>query len=186
MTDTTILGKRKTRCPVCRVPVVGGIHIQRCKPGTEAELDRVLRAGAHGAHEEDLPEPARFLPPVDDLAVARLLAALENGVRVEPGGPAGWRASSAAVREPGTRRLGEIVREAIRVGLVRMSEVYENGTWAIQVVPAPVHALGSAGPVCGDRSVLRYRVLGRELIRLVDCERCMDVPLSGVAYSTYE
>lgn len=172
---------------MCRVPVGGGLHVKECKPGTAAELELLLRSGAHGAYDEDLPEPARLRPPVDDLAVARLLHSLESGVRVEPGGPGGWRASSARVE---TRRLGEVVREAIRVGLVRVGEVYkegEPGIAGIEVKPAPVHALAhQGGPVCGDRSVLRYRVLGKELIRLVDCERCMDVPFSGVAYSGYE
>lgn len=142
---------------------------------TLKDQETILRAGAHGADPRTLPVDACFREPVDDLAVARLLRMLENGRLITPAG----RMVTGPSPFHGT--LPRIVAEALRTGLA-----YREDS---RLRAAPVHARSRffpARPACGERTALRHRLLGGESIWLVDCAVCLDLPFSGVSYSTDE
>lgn len=131
-----------------------------------ADLIRVERAGAHAVHESLLAPEARFAYPTTDLAVARLLEALEGGAAIVRAVNGRWYFPDP---HPLNASVSTIVREAIRTGLVvhHRTDV---------LIPAPVHFRD------GDRSLCRVpgEGMGPKRVRLladpahVNCRACID------------
>jgi hypothetical protein len=177
----TPIHRPRTPCAACGLPTANaGTHGRVCTgPVAPEHRHLVLRAGAAAATPALLAADARFRG-VSDLDVARLLYALDSGTLIVLGGNLEWAFSGRL--SPFHGRLTRVVREAIRTGLAHATP---QGTLAAD----PVHARSSrhpATPACGAPGQLRYRLLGGEHLGLVDCEACLDAPLSGVAYSTDE
>lgn len=181
--------RKRVLCPHCRIPT-GNLdqHSRYCTEPANQEAARLaLLAGLHAASPVTLAPAARFRPPIDDLAVARLMRALEAGTLVTRGGTMGWTT-------PGSRNLlrGDLavtVAECLRTGLVVLTTLSAGPVRFDLVLPGPVHARSSADPrwpACRDTTALRHRLIGGDLIRHVTCEACLDVPLSAVSYSTNE
>lgn len=180
MTAPTRIRTRRP-CDQCGLPISNaGAHARACiGPLAPADRDLVIRAGAAAATPATLAEPARFGGGVSDVDIARLLLVLDRGTRIILGGTLEWTYETG--RSPFHGRLTLVAREAIRTGLAHARED--------RLLADPVHARSAhhpMAPACGAPGQLRYRLLGGEFIRLVDCDTCLDTPISGVAYSTDE
>lgn len=179
MTLTPIRARHYPACPACGLPTANrGAHARACAGRIEPhEMGLVLRAGCHAATPSTLPEPCRFQGKVTDLDAARLLLAVERGTRVVLGGNLEWTVSGGL--SPLGGHLTRITRECIRLGLAYAREG--------RLHAAPVHLRSVrwlTRPACAENGALRYRILSGQDSALADCEECLDVPMSGVAYST--
>lgn len=126
-----------------------------------AELRGIERAAAHAVHESALSPEARFRDGVTDLDVARVLRAVESGVRVVQPRGLGYRWAGLDL---GPGKLTVVVREMIRTGLA------ENRDGLL--VPAKVHLdAGDRTPACGGTKALRHRTHAD--LALVDCLGCV-------------
>lgn len=167
-----------TECPACFLPVANqGNHRRACIPADPADRGLVLRAGCHAATWRYLAPDARFRNRVSNLDVARLMLLLDRGVEVCRGGNVGWTIPTGS---PLGGHLTRVAEEALRTGLA-----YPDGLLKAAPVHAR-HATYSSRPACEERLALRHRILGGQEIDLVDCEVCLDLPLSAVSYSNDE
>jgi hypothetical protein len=152
------------------------------------EID-IIRAGLHAVPAACLAEEASFREGVTDVEIARLLLALERGARVVQSQQRTWHCPDKPYFLG--RRRRHVIKEALRTGLA----ADHDG----RLQPAPVHladAVHHLVPACARWFVLspvpsyldclRYRLTYRGALDLADCELCLDVPLSSVAYSTHD
>jgi hypothetical protein len=145
-------------------------HLPRC----EREQAIIIRAGAHAADPEALHPSARLRRDVTDLAVAVLLRALENGIRVWPEGDT-WKSTE---KMP-LGALRRTVNECLRLGLVHThGERTGPSSWNLWLVPAITHAHHPEDrnhPACladAVAGIKRWRLL--DDLTLVDCQACVD------------
>lgn len=138
---------------------------------TEAERIAIERATAHAAAESVLERDARWaLDGVTDLSVARVMRALERGVRASRG-KARWSMPGVSFASPN-------IMEMVRTGLVVHVRMHGHDV----LVPAPVHLgqwndqqarwTAACRPVGENMGPKRVR-LHREPI-VVDCLSCFD------------
>lgn len=167
---------RSGTCPYCERPTGGLIkHMRACRAKEAA--GRALRAAAHA----DGREPVNG---VGDLALARLLEALEGGAPVYPAGSMTQWSAPTLPRWP-HGPLSATVNEAIRTGLARIATEHTGAhTVRTHLAAAPVHKRSNRRPhlpacIAGqlspplDGPERRWRLID-ELI-YVDCQACVDV-----------
>ena len=175
-------------CPGCSITTSNlNRHALVCTAPYSTTAGRLrLLAGLHGATPETLAPEARFANGVTDLAVARLLYALEGGTLVLQRGDS-WTAPFAPRLLYSA--LPAVAREAVRTGLaVPALAVAGRHSWPV-LAPGPVHLRAAASlsrPACGDVAALRHRLIGGGYSDMVTCEACLDAPLAAVSYSTDE
>lgn len=134
---------------------------------TPAERIWIERASAHSAPEDVLQPAARWDHGINDLAVARVMMAIERGTPITRARNGRWHAPTGSPLGPS---VSIIVNEMIRVGLVVHHVTGE-------LVPAHVHLMTefrvSACRVPGEN-------MGPKRVRLhadpviVDCLACLD------------
>lgn len=192
-----VLGARAGTCDICgRLTGSLSKHRPACArrsgrlplatPVTMTEEALILRAGTHAMHQHLLSPQARLQGGVSDLHVARLIHHLEKGGSVLPS--PSWRSwvlegadEKKLWRKPSITR---VVQECLRLGLVRTAtELTAPSVYRTQVVPALTHARSGTDhtrPACRayDPHTLRWRLLDRDHLMYVDCQACLDVPLS--------
>lgn len=149
------------------------------------EERHILRAGVHGMPAADLEPEARLGRGVNDLDVARLVLQIERGTVVYP--TATMRTWKATPAMPTARRsLTTVVAEALRLGIVYPITLPMGlNVFRTQLEAAPTHARRAGcvnRPACLaiDPKVLRWRLLNVGQLAYVDCQACMDVPMSCV------
>lgn len=158
----------------CRgpAPALAGVR-------TEEHARLIVRAGAHAVAPEDLSLLSRFLPPVTDLDMARVLRALEGGLEIVQGKRVGgWIAPDGSPLGR-TGRLSATVNEGIRVGLLHQQTTRTGpATWLTRVIPAVVHLRSAKEldlPACATPSFTfrRYRLMNADDLQYVDCASCL-------------
>lgn len=140
-----------------------------------------LRAGAHGAEPETLPEPARLRHGTLDLEAARLIHLIEQGNVIVPRSyPRSWRFLDTLM--PHMTGLSRIVEECLRVGLVYADVVRTGPSIRRTQLAASVVHLDRGGRTACNMSdampMLRYRLL--DDLSLVDCLACENVYRRGI------
>lgn len=177
-------------CRYCRKPT-GSLkyHERFCADRTtnEEELDRaegeIIRAGAHAAAPAVLRPAQRFQNGVDDLMVARVMRALEDGVVPYLRPVQGTWCAPAGTPVSGLRnKLSNTIKEMIRTGLVRHFRDREGD----HLIPAKVHARNR-----DDRNLSACLFTGEDMgpmrsrladdLRLVDCLDCEAAIAQGQA-----
>ena len=152
---------------------------------SEREEELILRAGLHSAAPSSLPETERLGRGVSDLDVARLVHQIERGNIIYPSrSHQTWRSTGPMAK---TRRsLTTVVSEALRLGIVHIVTDHTSPhTYRTRLAAAITHARrrGTVNqPACGVLVVkpVRWRLLGTEQLAFVDCQACMDIPMSCI------
>jgi hypothetical protein len=147
---------------------------------TAAEEAAIIRAAAHSAAPATLRAPQRFCSGVTDLDLARVMRALESGIRPYRNKGGRWFMPSGTAPTGLGYKLSTIVNEMIRTGLVRHYRTREGDF----LLPAPVHyrnhedrGLSACLFVGEDMGPMRARLVDR--LDLVDCGDCERVVSTG-------
>lgn len=140
----------------------------------EWEQRLILRSSAHVVPDESrLPETLHFREHVTELDAARLIHAIERGVTYVPSCTHdGW---ASVAPTPGFPYLSRVVRECLRLGLVRrVSEEVAPDIWRTTLVAAPVHlAVPDYRAACSAHVRTPHRRLRlSDDLALVDCMAC--------------
>lgn len=146
-----------------------------------------IRAGAHAVDESVLRTAQRWHHGVTDLAVARVMLALEyHHVRPYRSRLGRWLVPAGSPLAGHTFNLSPVIGEMVRTGLVRHWQD-RNGD---HLIPAPVHLLGRSMVFPGliathsaclfvgeDMGPMRSRLV--EDLSLVDCLACESAVATG-------
>jgi len=145
------------------------------------------RAGAHAAAESALRAAQRWQHGVTDLAVARVVYALERGTRPYRNRSGRWYAPTGSPLAGMGQSLSTVINEMVRTGIVRHWRDREGD----HLIPAPVHLLvkdieAPAGAVLRhsaclfvgeDMGPMRARLIDQ--LALVDCGNCEQAICTG-------
>jgi hypothetical protein len=181
-------------CDICQRPT-GNLPMHRpacardhgrlplAEPISLKEEELVFRAGLHAVPPGALHPSEQLRRGVSDLDVARLVHQIERGNIIYPSTThKTWRSTGPVPR--GRRALSTVVSEALRLGIVH--PVVEHSSlyvYRTRLEAAPTHARrrGTANrPACGLLSVRvwRWRLLDADRLMFVDCQACLDLPVS--------
>jgi hypothetical protein len=147
----------------------------------EADERYAVRAAAHAAEPSVLRAAQRFAPYVSDLAVARVMLALERGTEIHRNSIGRW---FAPIGHPLGRQVSTVIQEMIRTGLVRD---YRQPNGEHVLIPAKTHLrvreeLTAQHSLClfagEDLGPMRARLVDQ--MDLVDCLEC-EALASGTA-----
>jgi len=149
---------------------------------SETDQRYATRAAAHAREPETLRPAQRFEPYVTDLAVARVMLALERGTEIRRNRLGRWFAPTGS---PLGRSVSTVVSEMIRTGLVRD---YRNPSGEHVLIPAKTHkrvwdAPGVQRSLClftgEDLGPMRSRLVDE--MDLVDCLECEHIAIHGTS-----
>lgn len=158
-------------------------------PMTITDISWEIRAAAHSTAPLTLRAAQRFQNGVTDLDVARVMLALERGVRPYRNRAGRWLAPSGTTLAGfgrghlSGRNLSTVIGEMIRTGLVRHWIDREGD----HLIPAPVHLMagepGNRHSAClftgEDMGPMRSRLVEEHRFTLVDCLHCEQTLAQG-------
>jgi hypothetical protein len=148
------------------------------------EEERLIeRAGTHAIAEAILPPALRWKGNVTDLDIARIVYQVEKGTIIKPSST-----SRTWVRPEAMPKMGKFtmtINEGLRLNVFRTAvEPIGRGRYATSLAVAPTHARSATDreqPACRVyRPLTRWRLLDVRNLTYVDCQACMDVPMSGI------
>lgn len=156
---------------------------------TEDEERLIHRAGTHAVHDHLLTPALRWAGRVTDLHVARLVHEIEKGAIIVPSRTGKTWVALTEIPKMERPSITAVVNEALRLQVVHHgTERTGRSSYLTFLVPAPTHARSAArtdSPACKLYAVrpIRWRLIGRDGLAFVDCQACMDLPLSCIAAS---